>query len=70
MQAYRWVIDSRDQYTEERLEDLAKGLKIKSCENIGMCTVTCPKGLDPQAAINELLAMIKERKEKAGEYLL
>lgn len=67
MQAYRWVIDSRDQYGEERLEELALDRRIKSCENIGMCTVTCPKGLDPQRAINELLEMIKQRKDHAGE---
>ena len=70
MQAYRWVIDSRDQYSEERLEDLAKGLKLKECENIGMCTVTCPKGLDPQRAINELLRMVAEKKEKSQEHYL
>lgn len=66
MQAYRWVIDSRDQYAEERLEDLAKGMRLSACENIGMCTVTCPKGLDPQTAINELLGMINERHERAS----
>ena len=70
MQAYRWIIDSRDQYTEERLEELSKGLRLSECENIGMCTVTCPKGLNPQAAINELLGMVAKRKEKAQEYVL
>ena len=35
-----------------------------------MCTVTCPKGLNPQAAINELLTMVASRKEKAQEYAL
>jgi len=35
-----------------------------------MCTVTCPKGLDPQTSINELLRMVKERKEVAEERLL
>lgn len=70
MQAYRWVIDSRDQYSEERLDELSKGLRIKECENIGMCTVTCPKGLDPQRSINELLRMISEKKEKAQEQYL
>jgi succinate dehydrogenase/fumarate reductase-like Fe-S protein len=35
-----------------------------------MCTVTCPKGLNPQAAINELLGMVAKRKEKAQEYVL
>ena len=48
MQAYRWVIDSRDEYTEERLEKHAQGIRLDDCQNIGMCSVTCPKGLDPQ----------------------
>lgn len=70
MQAYRWVIDSRDQYSEERLEDLSKGLRLKECENIGMCTVTCPKGLDPQRSINELMRMVAEKKEKSQVHYL
>lgn len=48
MQAYRWVIDSRDQATDERLEFISKGIRLDDCQNIGMCSVTCPKGLDPQ----------------------
>ena len=70
LQAYRWVIDSRDQYGEERLEELSKSIRLKACENIGMCTVTCPKGLDPQTAINELLGMVAARKEKQAALLL
>ena len=70
MQAYRWVIDSRDQYGEERLEDLAKTHKLKACDNIGMCSLTCPKGLDPQRSINELLRMLAEKREMAEERLL
>lgn len=48
MQAYRWIIDSRDQNTEERLKMLSEGIKLDDCQNIGMCSVTCPKELDPQ----------------------
>ncbi len=70
MQAYRWIIDSRDEYTEERLEELSKGIRLSECENIGMCTVTCPKGLNPQAAINELLAMVAKRKENVQQLAL
>jgi succinate dehydrogenase (ubiquinone) iron-sulfur subunit len=70
MQAYRWVIDSRDHYSEERLDELSKGLRLKECENIGMCTVTCPKGLDPQRSINELLRMVAEKKEKTEQHYL
>ena len=51
MQAYRWVVDSRDQFSRERLETLAKDIKLEECQNIGMCSVTCPKGLNPQGAI-------------------
>lgn len=58
MQAYRWIVDSRDQYTRERLEQLAKDVKLDECQNIGMCTVTCPKGLDPQKAIQHLMHMV------------
>jgi succinate dehydrogenase/fumarate reductase-like Fe-S protein len=35
-----------------------------------MCTVTCPKGLDPQKSINELIRMVAEKKEKAQEQYL
>lgn len=58
MQAYRWVVDSRDQYTRERLEFLAKDIKLDECQNIGMCSTTCPKGLNPQGSIQELLKMV------------
>ena len=51
-QAYRWIMDSRDEYKEERLEKLSKGIQLSECQNIGMCTVTCPKNLNPQFAIN------------------
>jgi succinate dehydrogenase (ubiquinone) iron-sulfur subunit len=43
MQAYRWIIDSRDEYTEERLEQLG-GQKLEACYQISSCSMTCPKG--------------------------
>lgn len=64
MQAYRWVIDSRDQYTDERLEALSHDLRLDDCQNIGMCSHTCPKGLNPQGALQTLIAMIKDLKER------
>lgn len=67
MQAYRWVIDSRDHYSKERLEQLSKDIKLDECQNIGMCTVTCPKGLNPQLAIQELMKMVKELEENKVE---
>jgi len=63
MQAYRWIIDSRDEYTQERLEKLAEGVALDECQNIGMCSVTCPKGLDPRTALQNLLKMVKDFKE-------
>jgi len=54
MQAYRWVIDSRDEYTNERLEMLGGDMKLGDCHQIGLCSLTCPKGLNPRAAIAHL----------------
>ena len=54
MQAYRWVIDSRDEFTDERLERIGGDGKLKECYQIGMCSLTCPKGLDPRAALGNL----------------
>lgn len=51
MQSYRWIIDSRDEYTHERLEKIAEDIRLEDCQNIGMCSVTCPKGLDPQTSL-------------------
>jgi len=64
MQAYRWIIDSRDDFTEERLDFVAKGARLDDCQNIGMCSVTCPKGLDPQKALQNLFGLIKDLKER------
>jgi len=66
MQAYRWVIDSRDEFTDERLEKIGGDMKLGECYGIGMCSLTCPKGLDPRGAIahlKELYNDYEERKE-------
>lgn len=60
MQAYRWVVDSRDEFTDERLEFLSRDHKSDECQNIGICSLTCPKDLDPQKAIQDLLKMVKD----------
>lgn len=68
MQAYRWVIDSRDEYTDERLEMLGGDMKLGECYQIGLCSLTCPKGLNPRAALyhlKELYADYAHRKEQA-----
>ncbi|CAK9809561.1 Succinate dehydrogenase [ubiquinone] iron-sulfur subunit, mitochondrial [Anthophora plagiata] len=68
MQAYRWIIDSRDNKAVERLEKLRDPYSVYRCHTIMNCTRTCPKGLNPGRAIAEikkLLANISE-KQKPG----
>jgi len=68
MQAYRWVIDSRDEYTEERLEMLGGDMKLGECYQIGLCSLTCPKGLNPRAALGHLKELYEEfDKKRANE---
>jgi succinate dehydrogenase/fumarate reductase iron-sulfur protein len=51
MQAYRWITDSRDQYTKERMAALNDEFKLYRCHTIMNCAVTCPKHLNPGAAM-------------------
>uniref|UniRef100_A0A8C7T6N9 Succinate dehydrogenase [ubiquinone] iron-sulfur subunit, mitochondrial n=1 Tax=Oncorhynchus mykiss TaxID=8022 RepID=A0A8C7T6N9_ONCMY len=46
MQAYRWMIDSRDEFTEERLSKLQDPFSLYRCHTIMNCTKTCPKVRD------------------------
>ena len=62
LQAYRWVIDSRDENTGERLDELEDPFKLYRCHTIMNCTKTCPKNLNPARAIGELKKMLVERK--------
>jgi succinate dehydrogenase (ubiquinone) iron-sulfur subunit len=64
MQAMRWVSDSRDEFTQERIEALTEDIKLEDCQNIGMCSVTCPKGLDPRSALQDLLKLAHEYKNE------
>lgn len=54
LQAYRWIADSRDEATGERLEALEDPFKLYRCHTIMNCTDTCPKGLNPAKAIAEI----------------
>ena len=54
MQAYRWIIDSRDNSTTKRLDNLNDDFKLYRCHTIMNCTRTCPKGLNPGKAIAEI----------------
>ncbi|WP_341755327.1 succinate dehydrogenase iron-sulfur subunit [Candidatus Tisiphia endosymbiont of Ptychoptera albimana] len=61
LQAYRWIADSRDEYTGERLDALEDPFKLYRCHTIMNCTKTCPKGLNPAKAIAEIKNQIIER---------
>ncbi len=61
LQAYRWLIDSRDEATGERLDDLEDPFRLYRCHTIMNCTATCPKGLNPAKAIAEIKRMMVER---------
>lgn len=54
MQAFRWIEDSRDELTKERLEELDDAFKLYRCRTIMNCSKTCPKGLNPGKAIAAL----------------
>ncbi len=62
LQAYRWLIDSRDEATGERLDDLEDPFKLYRCHTILNCSNTCPKGLNPALAIAEIKKMMVERR--------
>ena len=51
LQSYRWLADSRDQHTGERLDRLEDPFRLYRCHTIMNCTRTCPKGLNPAHAI-------------------
>ncbi len=60
--AYRWLVDSRDDATGERLDDLEDPFRLYRCHTIMNCTQTCPKGLNPAQAIAETKKMLAERR--------
>lgn len=68
MQAYRWIIDSRDTQTKERLSKLVDPYSVYRCHTIMNCTRTCPKGLNPGKAIAEIKKLLANvsTKEKPG----
>ena len=61
LQAYRWIADSRDEMTGERLDDLDDPFKLYRCHTIMNCTQVCPKGLNPAKAIANIKTMMVER---------
>jgi succinate dehydrogenase / fumarate reductase iron-sulfur subunit len=61
LQAHRWIQDSRDECTGERLDALEDPFKLYRCHTIMNCTDTCPKGLNPAKAIAEIKRLMLER---------
>ena len=57
LQAYRFIVDSRDKDTKERVKMLNDAFKLYRCHTIMNCTKTCPKGLNPAKAIASIKRM-------------
>lgn len=61
LQAYRWIVDSRDENTGARLDNLEDPFRLYRCHTIMNCTNTCPKSLNPALAIAETKKLMVER---------
>jgi succinate dehydrogenase / fumarate reductase iron-sulfur subunit len=61
LQAYRWIVDSRDEHTGDRLDDLEDPFRLYRCHTIMNCAKTCPKGLNPAKAIAETKKLMVQR---------
>jgi succinate dehydrogenase / fumarate reductase iron-sulfur subunit len=62
LQAYRWIADSRDEATGERLDQLEDPFRLYRCHTIMNCTKTCPKSLNPAKAIAEIKKLMVLRR--------
>ena len=61
LQAYRWLVDSRDEATGQRLDQLEDPFRLYRCHTIMNCANVCPKGLNPAKAIAETKKLVAER---------
>ena len=62
LQAYRWIADSRDEATGDRLDELDDPFRLYRCHTIMNCTKTCPKSLNPAKAIAEIKKLMVARR--------
>ena len=62
LQAWRWIIDSRDEAIDERLDALDDPFRLYRCHTIMNCTRVCPKGLNPARAIAKIKRTLTNRK--------
>jgi succinate dehydrogenase / fumarate reductase iron-sulfur subunit len=61
LQAYRWLIDTRDEATGDRLDDLEDPFRLYRCHTIMNCANACPKHLNPAKAIAEIKKLMVAR---------
>lgn len=61
LQAYRFLADSRDTATEQRLAELDDAFSVFRCHSIMNCVSVCPKGLNPTRAIGHIKSMLLNR---------
>jgi succinate dehydrogenase / fumarate reductase iron-sulfur subunit len=61
LQSYRWLVDTRDEATGERLDNLEDPFRLYRCHTIMNCANACPKGLNPSQAIGEIKQMLVKR---------
>lgn len=61
LQSARFVFDSRDQATEERLDQLDDAFKLYRCHTIMNCSQVCPKGLNPTKAIGDIKKLMLKK---------
>jgi succinate dehydrogenase / fumarate reductase, iron-sulfur subunit len=61
LQAYRFIADSRDQATNERLDNLNDPYRLFRCHTIMNCVDVCPKGLNPTRAISKIRDLLVKR---------
>ena len=61
LQAYRFIADTRDQATAERLDNLDDPYRLFRCHTIMNCTDACPKNLNPALAIGKIKEMLVRR---------
>ena len=61
LQASRFIVDSRDQATESRLQTLDDAYKLFRCHSIMNCVEVCPKGLNPTKAIGKIKQMMVKK---------
>ena len=65
LHAYRFLADTRDTATQERLEDLDDAFSVFRCHGIMNCVSVCPKGLNPTKALGKIKSMLLQKRKQA-----